>query len=169
MVESQFKMWLLVACILAINTAYIFNVAASGRSVEDLVGVFSIQKTIKLGSNSECFAGSQSSANSPSAQSDGLADNEPPGLAGLRIEPRAVNASSPLSINLTAHIIDDQSGLAEGGWIELVDRLVCKPLRKTSDRSSSFSGQSHIGDQARWLIQRQDSSAEEQRDRNLAS
>lgn len=111
--------WIFVACILAINTAFIFNVAASGRSVEDLVGVFSIQRTIKLGSNSECFAGSQSSSNSPSVQNNGLADNQPPGLAGLSIEPKAVNASSSRSINLTAHIIDDQSGLAEGSGSNL--------------------------------------------------
>jgi hypothetical protein len=79
-----------------------------------LVGVFSIQKTIKLGSNSECFAGSQSSADSLSLQNNGLADNQPPGLASLNIEPEAINASSSCSINLTAHIINDQSGLAEG-------------------------------------------------------
>jgi hypothetical protein len=110
--ESQYKMWLVVACILAIYTASIFNVAASGRSVEDLVGVFSIQKTIRLGSSSECFAGSQSSADSLSPRDKGLADNQPPGLAGLSIEPKAINASSSRTINLTAHIIDDQSGLA---------------------------------------------------------
>ena len=107
-------MWLVVACILAIYSVSIFNVAASGRSVEDLVGVFSIQKTIKLGSNSECFAGSQSSVDSLSPQDRGLADNQPPGLAGLSIEPKAINVSSSHPINLTAHIIDDQSGLAEG-------------------------------------------------------
>jgi hypothetical protein len=113
-VESQSKVWLLVACILAIYTASIFNVAAYGRSVEDLVGIFSIQKTIKLGSNSECFTGSQGSADSLSSQNDGLADNQPPGLTGLSIEPKAIKASSSQSINLTAHIIDDLSGLAEG-------------------------------------------------------
>jgi len=113
--ESQSKMWLLVASILAIYFASSFSVAASGRSVEDLVGVFSIQKTIKLGSNSECFSGSQSSADSLGLQNNGLADNQPPGLAGLNIEPKAINASSSRSINLTAHIIDDQSGLAKGG------------------------------------------------------
>jgi hypothetical protein len=117
--ESRSKMWLLVSCILAIYTASIFGAAASGRSVEDLVGVFSIQKTIKLGSSSECFKGSQSSADSLSLQNNdladySLADNQPPGLAGLNIEPKAINASSSRSINLTAHIIDDQSGLAEG-------------------------------------------------------
>jgi hypothetical protein len=112
-------MWLLLACILAIYTASIFNAAAYGRSVEDLVGVFSIQKTIKLGSNSECFAGSQSSADSLSPQNNGLADNQPPGLSGLSIEPKSINASYPHSINLTAHIIDDQSGLAEGSGSNL--------------------------------------------------
>ena len=119
MAESQFKVWLLAACILAIYTASIFNVAASGRSVEDLVGVFSIQKTIKLGSNSGCFAGSQSSADSLSLQNNGLADNQPPGLAGLTIEPKAINESTSNSINLTAHIIDDQSGLAGGSGSNL--------------------------------------------------
>ena len=122
MAESQSEVWLLAACILAIYTASIFIVAASGRSVEDLVGVFSIQKTIKLGSSSECFAGSQSSANSLSSQDKGLADNQPPGLAGLSIEPKAINASSSHSINLTAHITDDQSGLAESlaGRFEII-------------------------------------------------
>jgi hypothetical protein len=128
--ESQSKMWLLVACILAIYTASIFNVAASGRSVEDLVGVFSIQKTIKLGSNSECFAGSQSSADSLSSQDKGLADNQPPGLAGLSIEPKAINVSSSHSINLTAHIIDDQSGLAEGSGSNLSTAWFVSPSGK---------------------------------------
>jgi hypothetical protein len=112
-------MWLLMACILAIHAASIFNAAAYGRSVEDLVGVFSIQKTIKLGSSSECFAGSQSPADSLSLENNGLADNQPPGLAGLIIEPKTINASSSHSINLTAHIVDDQSGLAEGSGSNL--------------------------------------------------
>jgi hypothetical protein len=115
--ESQFKIWLLAACILAIYSSSIFNATASGRSVEDLVGVFSIQKTIKLGSG--CFAGSQSSADSLSLQNNGLADNQPPGLAGLTIEPKAINESTSSSINLTTHIIDDQSGLAGGSGSNL--------------------------------------------------
>ena len=130
MAKSQSKMWLSVACILAIYTASIFNVAASGRSVEDLVGVFSIQKTIKLGSNSECFAGSQSPADSLSMQNKGLEDNQPPGLAGLIIEPKAIKASSSQSINLTAHIIDDQSGLAEGSESNLSTAWFVSPSRR---------------------------------------
>lgn len=112
MAESQYKIWLLAACILAIYTATIFNAEASGKSVKDLVGVFSIQKTIKLGSNSACFSGSQSSADFLSLQNNGLADNQPPGLAGFVIDPKAIKESTSSSINLTAHIIDDQSGLA---------------------------------------------------------
>jgi hypothetical protein len=117
--KSQSKVWLLAACILAIHTAFIFNAAASGRSVEDLVGVFSIQKTIKLGSSSDCFAGSQSSSDSLSLQNKGLEDNQPPGLAGLSIEPKVIKSSSSHSVNLTAHIVDDQSGLAGGSGSNL--------------------------------------------------
>ena len=83
------------------------------------IRVFSIQKTIKLGSNSECFAGSQSSSDSLSLQNKGLADDQPPGLAGLSIEPKAIKASSSHSINLTAHIVDDQIGLAVGSGSNL--------------------------------------------------
>ncbi len=32
------------------------NASAYGRSTEDLVGAFSIEKTIRLGSSSECFS-----------------------------------------------------------------------------------------------------------------
>ncbi len=162
-------MLLIVACVLAIYTVSIFNVAASGRSVEDLVGVFSIQKTIKLGSNSECFAGSQSSSDSLSPQNNGLSDNQPPGLAGLSIEPKAIKASSSQSINLTAHIVDDQSGLAEGSGSNLSTAWFVSPSGRQVIGTSSCSGRPHIWNQAGRLLQRLDSSANEQRDRNLAS
>jgi hypothetical protein len=128
--ESQSKMWLLAVCILAIYAASSLSVATSGRSVEDLVGVFSIQKTIKLGSSSGCFAGSQSSADSLSLENKGLADNRPPGLAGLSIEPKAINASSSRPINLTAHIIDYQSGLVEGNGSNLTTAWFVSPSGK---------------------------------------
>lgn len=112
--ESQFRRLFFAACILAIYTAPVFNAAPSGSSVEDLIGVFSIQKTIKLGSSSECFAGSQNTENPMSLQNNGLADDQPPGLAGFGVEPKSVDASSSHSINLTAHITDDQSGFARG-------------------------------------------------------
>lgn len=130
MAESQSKIWLLVACILAIYTSSIFNVAAYGKSVEDLVGVFSIQKTIKLGSNNECFAGPKSSADSLNSQNNGLVDNQPPGLAGFSIEPKEMNKSSSRSINLTAHFIDDQSGLSTGSGSNLSTAWFVSPSGK---------------------------------------
>lgn len=89
---------------------------AYGSSVEDLVGVFSMEKTIRLGSSSECFSSPQSSdpLRPPSGPLPGpitsaLTDSQPPGLAGFGFEPREVATSEP--INLTAHFIDDESGL----------------------------------------------------------
>jgi hypothetical protein len=39
-----------------------------------------------------------------------MADNQAPSLAGFSLEPKAVSSISS-SLNLTAHVIDDQSGL----------------------------------------------------------
>ncbi len=89
--------------------------SAYGTSVEDLVGSFSIEKTVKIGSSSECFSSAgaadplappQSTAVAP------LADDQPPGLAGFALEPQQLFAASPLIINLTAHLIDDQGVFA---------------------------------------------------------
>lgn len=89
---------------------------AYGSSVEDLVGVFSMEKTIRLGSSSECFSSPQSS--DPLAPPSGplagpmtsaLADSQPPSLAGFGFEPRAIATGEP--INFTAHFIDGESGL----------------------------------------------------------
>lgn len=85
---------------------------AYGRSVEDLVGSFSIGKTIKIGSSSECFSSAgtadplappQIGVNSP------LADDQAPSLAGFAFQPQQLSAASPQPINLTAHLIDDQA------------------------------------------------------------
>jgi hypothetical protein len=85
---------------------------AYGRSVEDLVGSFSIGKTIKIGSSSECFSDPatvdpltppQSGAVGP------LADDQPPSVAGFTFQPQQLSAASPQIINLTAHLIDDQA------------------------------------------------------------
>jgi hypothetical protein len=74
---------------------------AYGRSVEDLVGSFSIGKTIKIGSSSECF--------SSAGTADPLADDQAPSLAGFAFQPQQLSAASPQPINLTAHLIDDQA------------------------------------------------------------
>jgi hypothetical protein len=118
---------LLLALLLAARSA-----SAYGSSVDDMVGAFSIEKTIKLGSSSACFGGADVqndplSMNEPAPgmdeQAPGIggqpliiggrapADVQPPALAGLDIDPEVVDRSRR-SINLTAHIIDDGSGLS---------------------------------------------------------
>jgi hypothetical protein len=82
-----------------------------GKSVEDLVGSFSIEKTVKIGSSSECFssAGAVDPLAPPQSTAVGpLADDQPPGLAGFTLEPQEISAALPLTVNLTAHLIDDQ-------------------------------------------------------------
>lgn len=84
---------------------------AYGKSVEDLVGSFSIEKTVKIGSSSECFSseGAADPLAPPQSTAVGpLADDQPPGLAGFTLEPQEISAALPQNINLTAHLIDDQ-------------------------------------------------------------
>ena len=85
--------------------------SAYGRSVEDLVGSFSIEKAIKIGSSSECFSdpGATDPLTPPQSPSAGpLADDQPPSLAGFAFEPTRILATSVQPINFTAHVIDDQ-------------------------------------------------------------
>jgi hypothetical protein len=87
---------------------------AYGSSTEDLVGIFSMEKTIKLGSSSDCFkgAGGEKDPLSPvvSRSASSMADDQPPSLAGFSIEPKEIPATNPYAINFTEHVIDDQSG-----------------------------------------------------------
>jgi hypothetical protein len=85
--------------------------SAYGKSVEDLVGSFSIEKSIKIGSSSGCFSSSEPSdpLTPPGSGAVGiLSDDQPPGIAGLEIRPLQLSAASPEQVNLTAHLIDDQ-------------------------------------------------------------
>jgi hypothetical protein len=85
---------------------------AYGKSVEDLVGSFSIEKTIKIGSSSESFssAGVTDPLAPPQSTVVGpLADDQPPNIAGFTFQPQEISAASPQIVNLTAHLIDDQS------------------------------------------------------------
>jgi hypothetical protein len=87
-------------------------VSAYGRSVEDLVGAFSIEKTIKIGSSSQDFiaAGDDDPLSPPQSLASGpLADDQAPSLAGFAIEPQLVSSNSSQPINLTLHAIDDQA------------------------------------------------------------
>jgi hypothetical protein len=108
--------WLVLVAVLL--QALVGGAFAYGSSVEDLVGAFSIEKTIKLGSSSSCFGGE-----SPCPMdSDPLGqpfirpmdDDQAPSLAGFELEPGVLRSNSR-AINFTLHAIDDQSGL--GGSI----------------------------------------------------
>ncbi len=94
-------LWMLL--LLAITA----SASAYGRSVEDLSGVFSVEKTIRLGSSSECFAPTGSS--DPLSPPAAMTYDQTSPLAGFDFEPKAVLASGPKAINLTLHIIDHQS------------------------------------------------------------
>ena len=83
-----------------------------GKSVEDLVGVFSISKEIKIGSSSQCFSSEESFdplAPPGIGPAGPLSDDQAPGIAGLFIEPLKISLASPQPVNLTAHLIDDQA------------------------------------------------------------
>lgn len=89
---------------------------AYGSSSEDLIGAFSMQKTIKLASSSECFSSSDTTdplipPQSQMAGAGALADDQPPSLAGFDFGPATISSGSDQTVNLTAHVIDDQSGL----------------------------------------------------------
>jgi len=105
----------IVLAFLLLTLLVMQNAASSqdiGRSSEDLIGAFSLQKTIRLASSSECFLGEATADPLSPPQSQGenaMKDDQPPGLAGFGFDPRAVGAGR--AINFTAHFIDDQSGL----------------------------------------------------------
>lgn len=105
-----------LALLILIFLAISCSARAYGSSVEDLVGVFSMEKTIRLGSSSQCFSSAEGSdpLRPPSSSLTGpvtsaLADSQAPSLAGFGFETKAVAPNE--TFNFTAHLIDDQSGL----------------------------------------------------------
>ncbi len=82
-----------------------------GRSVEDLIGVFSIEKTIQIGgSGQDLLAGSEVDPLSPPRSLSGpLADDQAPSLAGFAIEPQSIPVNSTQPVNITLHAVDDES------------------------------------------------------------
>ena len=94
MANFRFKLSSSEACIVAIIAILIPNALAYASSEEDLVGAFSIQKTIKIGSSSECFDGKNSDKSANDMTADPLdppgiaqlADNQPPRLTALSIQ-----------------------------------------------------------------------------------
>lgn len=83
-----------------------------GRSTEDLIGVFSIEKTIQIGGSSQDFLASGDPLDplSPPGRLSGpMADDQAPSLAGFSIEPQSIPANSSQPVNITLHAIDDQA------------------------------------------------------------
>ena len=110
MIGISFPRILILVLLLLLTTSSLAS--AYGRSVEDLVGAFSIEKTVKIGSSSQDFttAGDVDPLSPPQSMASGpLADDQAPSLAGFSIEPKKVAANSTPSINLTLHAIDDQA------------------------------------------------------------
>jgi hypothetical protein len=107
--RSQLAAQVMLAFLIVVGSAY-----AYGSSTEDLVGIFSMEKTIKLGSSSECFGatGGEKDPLSPvvSRSARLMADDQPPSLAGFGFEPKEIPATKPYAINFTEHVIDDESG-----------------------------------------------------------
>jgi hypothetical protein len=107
--RSQLAAKVILAYLMITGIAY-----AYGSSTEDLVGIFSMEKTIKLGSSSDCFgvAGGEKDPLSPvvSRSASSMADNQPPSLAGFSIELKEIPATNPYAINFAEHVIDDESG-----------------------------------------------------------
>lgn len=108
------KIRIFAAGILVLYCASILGAAAGGSSVEDLVGVFSIQKTIRLGSSGSCFDPAESAVDQLGPTSNALAADQAPVLMSFGLEPRVMMRLSQKSINLTAHIMDGLGGLSDG-------------------------------------------------------
>jgi len=105
---------LISACILlsvASTTPAFASMTEYGRSVEDLIGVFSIEKTIQIGGSSRDFAsaGEDDPLIPPRSLSGPLADDQAPSLAGFAIEPQSIPANTIQPVNITLHAIDDQA------------------------------------------------------------
>ena len=84
-----------------------------GRSTEDLIGVFSIEKTIQIGGSSQDFLASGDPLDPlspPRSLAFGpMSDDQAPSLAGFAIEPQSIPANSSQPVNITLHAIDDQA------------------------------------------------------------
>lgn len=87
---------------------------AYGSSVEDLVGAFSIEKNIKLGSSSSCFESGSACQMDPLSPPfvRPMDDDQAPSIAGFEVDPGPLGQDTR-AVNFTLHAIDDQSGLGD--------------------------------------------------------
>lgn len=110
-----FPFILLAIALIISTTPALASVTEYGRSVEDLIGVFSIEKTIQIGGSSQDFATTgEVDPLSPPSSSGGIfsalmADTQAPSLAGIDIEPQSIPINSSGPVNITLHVIDDQA------------------------------------------------------------
>ncbi len=95
----------------ALSIPALGSVTEYGRSTEDLIGVFSIEKTIRIGGSSQdLLPGDEADPLSPPRSLyRSLADDQAPSLAGLSIEPQSIPVNSSQPVNISLHAIDDQA------------------------------------------------------------
>ena len=94
---------------IASTTPALGAVTEFGRSTEDLIGVFSIEKTIQIGGSSQDLLAESDPLSPPKSLSGPMADDQAPSLAGFAIEPQSIPANSSQPVNITLHAIDDQA------------------------------------------------------------
>ncbi|VVB70483.1 Uncharacterised protein [uncultured archaeon] len=108
----------ILALVMLILLIFFSPASAYGRSVEDLVGSFSVQKTVKLASSIDCISSQDTSDPliPPQSYPSALADDQAPSLAGFAFEPAFVPVNASRTVNFTAHIIDDQCVWASAAY-----------------------------------------------------
>ncbi len=115
---------LLPIVFLLLSVATAKEPATFGRSVDDMVGAFSIEKTVKLGDRGFFFGSEDADplASPPSLDkiSAEIGDDLAPSLSGFEIDPVAVDAASGEKVGITAHVLDDQAGLGSASTIRFV-------------------------------------------------
>jgi hypothetical protein len=129
-------MHLFVAFFLAMIFGSTINAAAYGKSTEDLVGVFSIQKTIKIGSSNDCFGGKDDASEPSRLLDSAYAGEQSQGLVAFSLEPKTENASSQRPINLTARIIDRQRGPPDQNGSASLSAWFLSPTRQQIARTT---------------------------------
>jgi hypothetical protein len=142
---SKLKPLPVIVLLLAITAANASQPATLGRSVDDMVGAFSIEKTIKLGDRG-FFGPSESDPLASPVSLDQLSvkidDDQPPSLSGFEIDPDVVEAASSQSVDFKVHVLDDQAGLGDASSIKFVSPSGSHVVEATLVKESLISGTS---------------------------
>lgn len=158
--------WRSLSCGLSALVLLTTWASAGGSSVEDLVGIFSVEKTIQLGGGSISSCSGESCRVpdylAPAVRADPMSDDQPPSLAGLSLAP--VEAKGPArSADLIIHVIDDQSGLFQASALfkspsleETAEVLFTSGNRTAgTQKDGYYSGQLNLSEsceKGRWLL-----------------